>query len=361
MPNHTDQHYQQLLAFAQFGAERVWPKTHAWMAPKRYMTPHGFWSAQEISATAEADFIVDLVSGNVLEDVYEQCFIRSQLALGKHGVQTWHVGKDLTRALFRTTPPTAWPVERFKMPFAGLRIILEKGAFVMEDGAEIMAIQAGFFEKGEPLAFPKEISQELMMIADSASHPEPRLFQLAANARHAVEGLATMDAAQRELCFVTWVAKSGAARPEANVFQPSLSSGTIGDFVGHAFIRELVEGTIVSSRPREPGDRKRAIIENALPFFVNLVLLLTAKPDYTEEGELARAKRMKGGRIIDALYKPRFLGKKFAYSRQQREEFQTTGRKLPPGWRAGHWKDIPYGPLRQLRYHDWIEPYQYGS
>ncbi len=347
--------------FVRIGQELYWPQTHRWLHPKRIIPPHGYWSASEIAEEEEFTFLCNLTTGQVTSCREALGIHYTTVALAHHEHPTWHVGGALVQALLRTTVPAEWPAERCRMPFPAIRLILEKGSLLLEDGSEVAALQAYLAEPSSLVRLPPIIAEELSTLdRDPLASVDRRVVQQASAARKAVSALARVcPPTHRDLVIVVWQTPAPPAKFRFTVIHTRFDA-TLGDVVSSQLIAESTDNNVFY-RQREHADRKRAIVENCFPLFLNAVLLLTAKPDYVEGGGIARPARIKGKRRLEGLYHPRFLGKKFAYQRGDfASEKISPGRKLPPGWRAGHWKDIAYGPDHSLRRHDWIEPYQYG-
>lgn len=345
--------------FVQIGQKIHWPRTHRWLQPKRVIPPHGYWSENEIAAEGEFGFISLLTNGQLTTSREAYNIYKTTVVLAQHDFPTWHVGRVLVHALLRTTVPADWPVERFKMPFPAVRFVFEKGAFVLEDGSEVVAVQAFLAEPSHLLRLPADIAEELSSLDRGPFIADPVLVREAEAARKALSMLERAPArAAPELVLVTWQVPAAPAK-----FRFSVHHTLFDTTLGNVLKEQLIPSPEEPGTPyhyRQAADQKRAIVDNVVPLFLNAVLLLTAKPDYVEGGQLARPAKTKGKRTLEALHHPRFLGKKFAYQRGSSSDRTLPGRKLPPGWRAGHWKDIPYGPNRSFRRHDWIEPYQYG-
>lgn len=354
---------EKITAFREFvhiGQQFYWPQTHRWLHPKRIIPPHGYGSAPEIAAEEELTFFANLTNGAATTCAEAFHIHYTTVALAHHEFPTWHVSGALVHALLRTTVPAEWSVARFKMPFPAIRLIFEKGAFVLEDQSEVIALQAYLVEPGQIVRLPAGITQELSTLdRDLFATPEPRVARHASAIRNSVAKLEQLPpGTRRELILVAWQAPAAPVKYRFTVHHTPFET-TLGDVLNSQLIPKAADSG-VSYRHREPSDQRRAIVDNIVPLFLNAVLLLTAKPDYIEGGGLARPVRTKGKRILQPLYHPRFLGKKFAYTHGSTADKALPGRKFPPGWRAGHWKDIAYGPDHGFHRHDWIQPYQYG-
>ncbi len=363
LESHPDDKVARFAAFREFvaaGQRFLWPKAHHWLQPRRVIPPHGYWSEADIAAETEVSFFYNLFYGPHRLPRAALHLYRSIVVLAQHEFPTWHVGSTLVHALLRTTVPANWPVERFKLPFPAIRLILEKGSFVLENGDEIVALQAFLSEPAHLVRLPPEVADELSTLdRDPVTKSNPALMRQADRARTTLSLLERMPvAAESHLAVIAWQTPADIAKFSFDVYSPSFSH-TLGDVLSSQLVPSSEDGAD-PFRPRRAADQKRAIAENILPLLLNAVLLLTAKPEYIEGGGLARPVVHKGKRQLEALYHPRFLGKKFSYQRGSTTDRTLPGRKLAPGWRAGHWKDIAFGPNHSLRRHDWIEPYQYG-
>ena len=85
----------------------------------------------------------------------------------------------------------------------------------------------------------------------------------------------------------------------------------------------------------------------------NLLLLRTARPEQVEAGTRTSRTLRTGAPV----HTPTFIGRRYVARRDEQPRGTSAGRFTEIGWRAGHMKEQPFGPMRKDRKTIWVEPY----
>lgn len=262
-----------------------------------------------------------------------------QCQLSRCGVPTYLVGRELANALWRTKPPGELPLERLRFPYPAIRFVFEEGSLPFRSG-HLATLEYAVLEANQPAAIPPEAFGRHVALLPKFRGPitfPGRTMELASGFR--------MDGSR-----YTWDRRTMYSQ------FPLVDCATVADLLGRA-----------PEVPNFHGEGKAYLPPmtdlppSTLGTLVNLLFFMTAKPDCIEDENVERAERRKHNRTVDALYSPRKIGLKFRLAAfGQSDEHEATGRKLAPGWRCGHWRDVAYGPDHSLRRETWIQPYPYG-
>lgn len=312
-----------------------------WIEPKRYSIPEGYPSPVTCAGLGFASCLSPRKGDP--EPQSRRFFWRYavQHALSSCKVPTMLVSKQMAHALVRTTPPSGFDIERLRFPFPGMRFLFEQGSFEI-DGGQLQMLEYGTVRKGDRLAIPEaalERASSLVcdLLRGPVTAPEDELI-LTATYR--------MDGSKHE-----WDGR------EYTSMMPLHLCKTIGDFLSHHGGTQEAD-PVATAAYLPPFSATKPAHAN---LFVNLLMLLTAKPEMVDGETLLDPGHVKRGRVVGALYSPRKVGFKFRIPTPAQEEAGGgTGRKLPYDWRCGHWKDQAHGPHHSLRKEIWIAPYPYG-
>lgn len=321
---------------------KAFPDLYRWTHLNSVEAPEGYWSDAPVAGMSEQE-IISCLTGELENDVA----LHAQIVLSDHGIPRYHVSKAMFEAMQRTEVPEAMPIEQFKTPFPAVRFVFEKGSMPFSDGTELVTLDVSLVEKGYSFTIPEPVINGLL----KHNIPVYRADEFRGK---------TYDSAALHIRAIT----RHQVRDEYNYYTWVRGYGDTIQVVGDLFSREMFKNSLLSpdNARRMEGlvTDKAHMMENLISFYVNAVLLITGRPEYLEGGEVVKAPRWKWSTGPKEYRTPRFLGKKFAYTKGSTGDRPRVGYKLPPGWRCGHWKNIPYGPNHSLRRYDWIQPYAYG-
>lgn len=103
----------------------------------------------------------------------------------------------------------------------------------------------------------------------------------------------------------------------------------------------------------------KAVLHEAIRVFVNVMLLMEARPDYVSSGRMEK-RVVKAGRVTE-FWTPNLIGRDYRIIRQPASKGAVeTGVRRRPHWVRGHLRNQPCGPKWQDRKIIWIEPYYCG-
>lgn len=307
------------------------------LEPKRYHDPqNAYWPYWAATLDAIPALRMACESPGYFRSTPE-CFAMLGITEGlKYNQPTYYVTKELGQALLRTLPPAHLPIERLRLPFPSFRVVLEKGTYQLANGAEFACFQFGKTGTGD--------------------------FTLPPNVRATVEGANRYRVAMAP----SWYIHSSGIEPTAKgneVFYsffnaPVAKVHLIGDLLPEAMSKQSPPYTLFDDGLSVPTLANDPTVLDMAGLLINLAMLLTSRPDYATQETIIRKGKQKGSRKVDDLWAPRIVGSKFRTQHTHTGTGATDGTaKQTPHWRAGHWKDQPYGPKHSLRRELWIEPY----
>lgn len=301
--------------------------------PKRYLDEQGrFWSPQISTYTLLNSMPA---YNNWTQDTAFPWALSLQTRAIQYGVPTYFVTKELASALLKTVPPLAMGIDKLKFPFPSIRIVLEKGAFVNTSGVEYLSFFVGMVGEYKD-TIPQSIRQMFPNIPEQVMFSRPCF---------------TMVGWDRELTGD--IALSYIHIPMGSNVQ------LIGDLLPRKDIHASFTN-ILNNDAKPLTIVEESELNSMAPFLINLLMLLTAKPEYVSNGGLVRKGKIKGKHKLDDLWSPHIVGNGYKLKHTTSEPTHT-GKQMPSQWRAGHWKEQAYGPKYTLRKDLWIEPYGTGE
>ncbi len=316
---------------------QVAPLSGLWdfIEPRRYQVPAGFYSPDSFGGMGVASTIMQ---DDGIDPVDQQTRFLISTKLGEYGVPTMMISRDLAHALRRTTVPAGLRFADLDLPFPAMRFLFEEGSFDFQHGT-LSGVEFAYYKEGEIAGVPAASLPGNPTIRAGIRRPTvmPEAFIL--SSQWAMTGR-KHDWQIREIVKTYYT-------PDLDCVPLGLPHGHgVGKYDGHheAYLPPL--DTEVPS-------------VNAL--LTNLLFFLTARPEYVQPAAQVRGPRVSRGVTTPATFTPQRVGVGFKLATlNNATPGEVTGRKLAPGWRCGHWREVPCGQGRTQRRRLWIEPYQYG-
>jgi hypothetical protein len=257
---------------------------------------------------------------------------------GTHNVPTFFVGAELAEALLNTDAPDEIPATAIGFPFPAIRFQFEANWLPRTENAWTDHLWIGRIPANARFEFPEGIGRELGWIGSDYSiqtHSDPadRLAIVTTMAHR--DGLMVFDR------FGPW------------------ASETVGKF--RAATHREAEGTVAFHA-------EHPLMAMLVDLALNLLCYLNiAKGDVrSDRSKCIRAERIKGSRVVDALWSPNELGRKNQSAPGASHPHARSDQSNPHAsprthLRRGHWRWQPHGPGSSLRRLTWIEPIVIGE
>jgi hypothetical protein len=102
------------------------------------------------------------------------------------------------------------------------------------------------------------------------------------------------------------------------------------------------------------------IMNRAIKFIFNVILLMTHKPESVEPARLAKRVNRGLGKIIE-YWEPHIIGRTYKLRYESNGNGTSTHASPRGHWVSGFWREQAHGPSRSLRKTQWIEPYWRGG
>ena len=247
---------------------------------------------------------------------------------------------SLAEALWRSKAPNGLRFEDISMPFPAWTLHVPKGLLVDPDGEEITFVSCG--------RIPSEVPR-IPGLKSVSNVKAPMFVGVAGNGAH--DGSVWHWYYPMDLAVSTVIPEGTLEGLAGDLDHSRLPRGQL-EPSQNAFLNQLKNFTIIVNLVLSNS----GFVEQYVGAFDDPMLM-----------QLDRPAKNKGGRLREALYRPRVIGEKYllktrAHRIGMPSPTAATSRETKmPHWVCGHVRMQPYGPQGTLRKPVWIEPYQTGG
>ena len=336
------------------------PNAYKALYPKRITPPGGYlnpkyftvslWSQLMVGYEAEMTMLPHITG------------LVNALAHLEYRVPTYFVRSEFAQAVAQTEPPADFKLSEIKWPLPAMLFVLPTDFAIKQFGYLCPFLSITHAPKG---VYPEAMPRAAKMLLDLSARgemPQGKINALDNKVDRFNVTYPVYTASQVPVDF------TGSYPMNMNVCEMDQAPYQDATYMEEAKLGGTYNLDRTSKELPAEGAEEKLFNQKVQNFAVKLMLALTAQPNFITVGTLARAEKIKRGRVAKLeLWNPNLIGWDYKAKRTMPQASGDHGSHASPRmhWRRGHMRNQPYGPKPWTETSSkrllWIEPVLIGA